>query len=137
MLLDLDNFKRINDEHGHLTGDVVLQATAKRIASAVRDSDCLARWGGEEFAILVHDLDQDGIIALAERARRALVDHPIKVDGAEFPLTLSVGATLAIDGVTTADALVDAADQALYAAKRAGRNCVRLGDPAHSEALVP
>jgi diguanylate cyclase (GGDEF)-like protein len=132
LLCDLDHFKRINDEHGHLMGDVVLQATAKRIASVVREPDCLARWGGEEFAILAHGLDRDGLIALAERARGTLTEHPVKVEGIAFPLTLSVGAALASDGLETPDALVDAADHALYAAKAAGRNCVRVWDQAAS-----
>ena len=87
--------------------------------------------GGEEFVILVAGLDRDGVRAIAERARRAVASRPIEVGDLEISLTLSVGAALSADGHgTTPDALLDAADVALYAAKHAGRNCVRvLGAP--------
>jgi diguanylate cyclase (GGDEF)-like protein len=127
--LDLDHFKRVNDEHGHLTGDAVLRAAAERIASITRSSDCLARWGGEEFAILAPATDREGAARLAERARSALAERPIEVDGTTIELTLSVGAAVAGPGLETSDALVNAADQALYEAKGAGRDCVRLFAP--------
>ncbi len=126
MLLDLDHFKRVNDEHGHLMGDAVLQAVTDRIASVLREEDCLARWGGEEFAVLAPSIDRDGVHALAERAREALAETPIRVGDVSIELTLSVGAALATKGQRTPDALVHAADQALYEAKGAGRNCVRI-----------
>ena len=130
LLLDLDHFKRVNDEHGHLMGDAVLQTVTDRIASVLRAEDCLARWGGEEFAVLAPDIDRDGVHALAERAREALAEEPIRVGDVSIDLTLSVGAALAEDGNRTPDALVHAADQALYEAKDAGRNCVRIRMPA-------
>jgi diguanylate cyclase (GGDEF)-like protein len=126
LLLDVDHFKQVNDEHGHLIGDVILRAVAHRIGSVVRASDCLARWGGEEFAILALDVDGDSVLELAERARHAVGDDPIVVDGARFELRISIGAALAGPQHTTADALVGLADQALYEAKRAGRDCVRV-----------
>lgn len=126
LLLDLDHFKRVNDEHGHLMGDAVLQEVTDRIASVLRSEDCLARWGGEEFAVLAPDVDRDGVTTLAERAREALADEPIRVGDVSIDLTLSVGAALAENGNRTPDALVDAADKALYEAKDAGRNCVRV-----------
>jgi diguanylate cyclase (GGDEF)-like protein len=129
LLLDVDHFKRVNDEHGHLTGDAVLKAAAERIASVLRGSDCLARWGGEEFAILAPETDRDGAAQLADRARAALAEHPVEVDGLAIGLTASVGAAVAGDGLETADALVSSADQALYEAKRAGRDCARLHEP--------
>jgi diguanylate cyclase (GGDEF)-like protein len=128
LLLDLDHFKRVNDEHGHLMGDAVLQAVTDRIASVLREEDCLARWGGEEFAVLAPDIDRDGAVALAERAREALAAAPVQAGEASIKLTLSVGAAIAGDGRRTPDALVHAADQALYEAKGAGRNCVRVWD---------
>ena len=128
LMLDLDHFKRINDEHGHLTGDAVLRASAYRIASILRGSDTLARWGGEEFAILAPATDADGATRLAERARAALAARPVEVEGVALELTASIGVAVAADGSVTPDALVDAADQALYDAKRAGRDCVRLSD---------
>jgi diguanylate cyclase (GGDEF)-like protein len=126
LLLDLDHFKRVNDEHGHLMGDAVLQTVTDRIASVLRDDDCLARWGGEEFAVLAPEIDQDGVLALAERAREALAESPVRVGEVSINLTLSVGAALATEGRRTPDSLVHAADEALYEAKEAGRNCVRI-----------
>jgi diguanylate cyclase (GGDEF)-like protein len=136
LLLDLDHFKRVNDEHGHLMGDAVLQTVTDRIASVLRDEDCLARWGGEEFAVLAPDIDRDGVLALAERAREALAAEPVQVGDASIDLTLSVGAALATGDRRTPDALVHAADQALYRAKDAGRNCVRIWDAGASPAGV-
>jgi diguanylate cyclase (GGDEF)-like protein len=136
LLLDLDHFKRVNDEHGHLMGDAVLQTVTDRIASVLREEDCLARWGGEEFAVLAPDIDRDGVLALAERAREALAAEPVQVGDASIDLTLSVGAALATGDRRTPDALVHAADQALYQAKGAGRNCVRIWDTGASPAGV-
>jgi diguanylate cyclase (GGDEF)-like protein len=126
LLLDLDRFKRVNDRYGHLTGDKVLGVATERIASVLRESDCLARWGGEEFAVLAPGIHRDQTAALAERVRRALAEHPFEVDGVPLELTLSVGAAVADDYLKTPDAIVHAADQALYEAKHAGRNCVRV-----------
>jgi diguanylate cyclase (GGDEF)-like protein len=137
LLLDLDHFKRVNDVHGHLMGDAVLQTVADRIASVLRQDDCLARWGGEEFAVLASDIDRDGVIALAERARGVVAERPIEVGEISIALTLSVGAALATDGMATPDSVVDAADRALYDAKAAGRNCIRVWDPSWSLELGP
>ncbi|MEA2152897.1 MAG: two-component system, cell cycle response regulator [Solirubrobacteraceae bacterium] len=126
LLLDVDHFKRINDEHGHLTGDVILQAVAARIGSTVRSTDCLARWGGEEFAILASDMNDESTQELAERARRAVSDEPVVVDGVPLSLRVSIGAALSGDGLDSPDEILDAADQALYEAKRTGRDRVRL-----------
>jgi diguanylate cyclase (GGDEF)-like protein len=130
LLLDLDHFKHVNDLNGHLMGDAVLQTVTDRIASVLREEDCLARWGGEEFAVLAPAIDRDGAFALAERAREAVAEAPIQVGDVSIELTLSVGGALATDGRRTPDALVHAADQALYEAKGAGRNCVRVWDAA-------
>jgi diguanylate cyclase (GGDEF)-like protein len=126
LLLDLDHFKSVNDRHGHSTGDAVLRAAAERIDSITRGSDCLARWGGEEFAVLAPGLDREGAIQLAERARNALTAEPVSVEDASIELTLSVGVAVLGPDTHTADSLLDAADEALYDAKRAGRNCVRV-----------
>jgi diguanylate cyclase (GGDEF)-like protein len=126
LLLDLDHFKTVNDRHGHLTGDAVLRAASDRIASVTRSGDCLARWGGEEFAILAPGIDREGATHLAERARVALAEHPVQVDGVGIDLTLSVGVAVVGPETQTPDRLIDAADEALYDAKRAGRNCVRV-----------
>jgi diguanylate cyclase (GGDEF)-like protein len=126
LMLDIDHFKQINDEHGHLMGDVILRAVAGRLGTIVRPTDCLARWGGEEFAILAPDMDGDAMLGLAERARRTLRDEPVVIDGMRLELRVSIGAVLTGDGLSTPDSVILAADQALYEAKRAGRNCVRV-----------
>jgi diguanylate cyclase (GGDEF)-like protein len=125
LVLDLDHFKSVNDRHGHFTGDAVLRAAADRIASVTRSADCLARWGGEEFALLAPGLDYEGAIELAERARTALAERPVEVEGVAIDLTLSVGVAVVAPETQTSDRLLDAADEALYAAKHSGRNCVR------------
>jgi diguanylate cyclase (GGDEF)-like protein len=132
LLLDLDHFKSVNDRYGHRTGDAVLQAAAERIASITRASDCLARWGGEEFAIFAPGVDTDDAILLAERARAALADRPVEVDDLAIELTLSVGLAVVGSETRTPDRLVDAADEALYEAKRSGRNCVRVFQEAYA-----
>jgi diguanylate cyclase (GGDEF)-like protein len=129
LLLDLDHFKAVNDRYGHLTGDAVLRAAADRIASVTRSSDCLARWGGEEFAVLAPGIDREAALLLAERARTALADQPVQIEGAAIELTLSVGVAVVGPGIETPDRLLDAADEALYEAKRSGRNCVREYQP--------
>jgi diguanylate cyclase (GGDEF)-like protein len=126
LLMDLDHFKDVNDEYGHLMGDALLRAAASRLSSILRASDCLARWGGEEFAILAPGLDHQGMLELSERARSSISASPITIDGISFELTVSVGAALTDRTLRTPDEVVDAADQALYEAKHAGRNCVRL-----------
>jgi diguanylate cyclase (GGDEF)-like protein/putative nucleotidyltransferase with HDIG domain len=113
---DLDRFKEINDRFGHAVGDQVLQRVAKAIESAKRGFDSAARVGGEEFAILAPDADEHGSYMLAERIRAV-----VETDG-PGPLTISFGvATFPLHGQST-DALLRAGDQALYAAKRLGRN---------------
>jgi diguanylate cyclase (GGDEF)-like protein len=136
LLLDIDHFKQINDGHGHLTGDVILRAVARRTGATLRDTDCLARWGGEEFVILTHVLDREEMLELAERVRRTIADDPVVVDGTPFELRVSIGAVLAGEGIETPDAIIRAADDALYEAKRAGRDrvCLRSGPPSSSAA---
>jgi diguanylate cyclase (GGDEF)-like protein len=129
LLVDLDHFKAINDGHGHLTGDLVLQVAAQRLASVIRPTETLARWGGEEFAILAAGLDQAGALALGERLRAAIAEAPIEVRGEVIELSASVGVALAGGGVEDPDAVVGAADHALYEAKAAGRNRVVIAGP--------
>lgn len=130
LLIDLDEFKRVNDRHGHLAGDLALQVSAHRLAGALRGTELLARWGGEEFAVLVPRIGRADAVALGERLRSALADRQIDLGGEGVRLTGSVGVALAADGLSTPDELVGAADRALYAAKDAGRNAVRTWAPA-------
>jgi diguanylate cyclase (GGDEF)-like protein/PAS domain S-box-containing protein len=124
VLIDVDHFKRFNDDHGHQTGDEVLASVAHTLSGRVRKTDLAARYGGEEFAVLLTDVDLTGALAVAEQLRAAIEHMP----GAH-PVTASFGVVLAEEGATAAS-LIAAADAALYAAKRAGRNRVMPADPA-------
>jgi two-component system cell cycle response regulator len=125
-MFDIDHFKKVNDGHGHLAGDAVLRAVARRVGSLIRAEDVLARYGGEEFVILARGVPREGVVRLAERVRRAVEELPIDVGGQTLSLTVSVGvATLAeCDAHATGDLLVAHVDERLYRAKATGRNRV-------------
>jgi diguanylate cyclase (GGDEF)-like protein len=124
ILLDIDNFKSINDGHGHQAGDEVLRKVGAVLAASVRQVDLAARYGGEEFAVIVPETDLDGALDLAERLRSALEKEQIELeDGTRLSVTASLGA--AVKGnLPGGEKLVAAADEALYEAKRAGKNRV-------------
>ncbi|BEU94664.1 GGDEF domain-containing protein [Acidovorax sp. DW039] len=130
-LCDVDHFKRVNDTHGHAVGDKVLQAVARTMAGHLREDDLLARWGGEEFLALLPYTDTATARQVAERIRQAVQDSSLDLGDlseGEQPLrvTLSFGVTLVQDAQDL-KAATARADQALYASKRAGRNCVSVG----------
>ncbi|WIM96832.1 GGDEF domain-containing protein [Actinoplanes oblitus] len=123
LLLDVDHFKHINDTYGHPAGDQVLTEVAHRLRDACGSNDVVARFGGEEFAVLMAS-DPDGPAALAERLRELIAGTPVLVDGrTEVAVTVSIGAA-ELPGEASTDDLLNAADAALYAAKRGGRNRV-------------
>ncbi|MEJ5222605.1 MAG: GGDEF domain-containing protein, partial [Tepidiforma sp.] len=125
-LVDLDRFKALNDTYGHLTGDEVLRAVAARMKSVLRDADLLARFGGEEFVVVLPSTPLEGAIQSAERVREAIAARPIEAAGQEIPVTASFGVSAyRADALMTPEWLIKEADLALYEAKRAGRNCVR------------
>ncbi|MFN8183196.1 MAG: PAS domain S-box protein [Candidatus Nanopelagicales bacterium] len=120
---DVDHFKRINDTRGHMVGDAVLREVAQRVRAAVRQTDLLARMGGDEFLLVldgVHSYDEATV--LGEKIRHQF-DRPIEVNGLAVPVTLSVGVTL-LRGDEDADRVIARADQAMYRAKESGRNTV-------------
>lgn len=126
VVMDLDHFKRINDEHGHAAGDQVLRAVAARIQSNLRDEDLLARLGGEEFALLLRDTPLVEAVAVAERARRRIGGAPIHFEGRPIQTSASFGVACTSEpGVETTDHLFSQADQRMYQAKQAGRNRVQ------------
>jgi diguanylate cyclase (GGDEF)-like protein len=134
-LIDLDHFKRVNDTYGHLPGDAVLVQAAARIRRSVRSYDCVARWGGEEFAVIVPVVaSDDALRSIGEGLRRAIAAEPFEADGALLSLTASVGCVRAGRDRWTAEALVAAADRALYEAKDGGRNRTRTAHDAPSDA---
>jgi diguanylate cyclase (GGDEF)-like protein len=129
LMLDVDHFKQINDTYGHAAGDDTLVQMAARVGTAVRSYDTVARWGGEEIAVLLPDVaDTDRLRSVAEAVRDSIAATPFRVQDASHRITVSVGAVLACGGGFSADAALDAADQAMYAAKRRGRDRVCLFD---------
>ncbi len=130
LMLDIDHFKKVNDLHGHLAGDAVLQALADKIHNVIRNEDVFARYGGEEFAIICRATPQSDAGVLAERIRSSAHDLPVSVGPDEIRFTVSVGVA-GVPDVAAANALelISAADKALYAAKRAGRDRIVIGNP--------
>jgi diguanylate cyclase (GGDEF)-like protein len=147
LVLDIDHFKQVNDRHGHLVGDLVLSAVAAEIKHEVREEDLVGRFGGEEFVVLLMGLDgehdPDAAHAVAERIRKRIEQLQVRV-GEPAREVLVAGLTVSIGGATfPADGselvqLVEGADTAMYAAKRAGRNTVRMGvEPVSGAASLP
>jgi len=124
MLFDIDHFKQVNDGYGHPAGDEVLRDIADRAVRQVRSVDLVGRLGGEEFAVVMPETSLGDAIAVAERLRSAVADEPFMLQGKSdrLPITVSVGIAMAGDGSDTLETLLKRADDALYAAKNAGRN---------------
>lgn len=129
LMLDIDFFKRVNDQHGHAAGDRVLKVVANLLRDNVRTTDALGRIGGEEFAIATVETDGDAARELAERIRAAVATTPIGTGSHPIRVTISVGIAVARDD-DTADSVLSRADTALYAAKAAGRNRIVCADEA-------
>jgi two-component system cell cycle response regulator len=136
LIADLDNFKKINDLHGHAAGDEVLRQAAATLRATARESDFIARYGGEEFVVVAPDCDVAGAILLAERFRAAVADLRIGFRAASIRVTSSVGIAMAgTETMKSAFDAIDRADQALYRAKAAGRDAVWMWDPAKNAAI--
>jgi diguanylate cyclase (GGDEF)-like protein len=127
VICDVDHFKQVNDNYGHLAGDAVLRELAKRIDSSLRSYDSVGRYGGEEFIILIPGANGAGAAELAERLRAAVADLPMQTNEGEFRCTMSFGAT-ALNKRQAFDlnSLIREADEALLLAKNSGRNRVEL-----------
>jgi two-component system cell cycle response regulator len=128
MLLDIDRFKAINDNHGHAVGDVALKEVAQRLRQHLRAADVVARYGGEEFLAVLANAPAQHVMMVAERLREAVEAEPLVVNGGlVLPITLSIG--VAVGGpLEPVDSLIEAADRALYRAKQEGRNRAFLAD---------
>ncbi|MES1939061.1 diguanylate cyclase [Salinisphaera sp. T5B8] len=124
LMIDLDHFKRINDNHGHGAGDTVLRAVAAIMRDRIRDSDFVCRLGGEEFCVLLPAADLFAARELAERIRDAIETLECREREAVLRLTVSIGIAIAEDAAVSLDTLLHAADQNLYRAKLGGRNQV-------------
>jgi diguanylate cyclase (GGDEF)-like protein len=121
-MFDLDHFKRLNDGHGHLAGDTVLRETARVAASLVRDDECLARYGGEELALVLPEAPAGEALAAVERVRTAIGACGVPFGGAVLRITASAGLAALAPSMDSASMLVAAADAALYRAKALGRD---------------
>ncbi len=127
-IMDLDNFKVVNDTHGHIAGDKVLAAYARYVMEHVRTYDKVFRYGGEEFLICLPGTDLKTGYALIERLREGLAANTVDHGGKAILVTVSFGVTL-LDPDTSVEESIGRVDKALYAAKAAGRNCSRIWDP--------
>ena len=128
LLFDIDWFKRVNDTQGHAAGDAVLKEVASRILRRVRGFDLVARYGGEEFVVVLPETPLPVAMVVAERLRSAVAEKPIEVGAPPvgLPITISIGVAMTRGVEETPETLLHRADEALYAAKAAGRNCIRV-----------
>jgi diguanylate cyclase (GGDEF)-like protein len=129
LLIDLDNFKSINDRFGHAFGDRVLQIFAATARNAVRGSDFVGRLGGEEFAVVLHGMARERALAVAERIRNAFADEAEVIEGQKVGATVSIGLALHDGSAIAFTELLWKADRALYQAKEGGRNRVEWAVP--------
>jgi diguanylate cyclase (GGDEF)-like protein len=132
LFLDLDGFKSVNDRHGHLCGSRALIEAASVIRSCARETDTPARFGGDEFALVLPDTGSDGAVAVAERVRERISAYSFlrASDGLDIRLTASVGVATLPDVAASAEELIKAADTAMYRVKEQGKNGVFLAiDP--------
>ena len=147
LILDLDHFKAVNDTYGHLAGDEVLAAVAETLRAEVREGDVVGRFGGEEFVVLLRDLELTSsgrrqMAAVAERIRARVAQLAVVVNTPDGPLTIdglstSVGAVFDLGRTCTLQQVLGAADAALYSAKRDGRNVVKFGPPGIPAPALP
>ncbi len=153
IMADLDHFKSVNDTYGHATGDIVLKGASEVLRDNLRATDVAARWGGEEFLVVLPETDLDGGTLWAERWRGGIEQSDFESsDGRHLKVTLSVGVAAYEPSIANAEVLIDVADKALYRAKEGGRNQVvvqepsgdaasgeqlELGEPAPEKPLTP
>jgi len=132
LVLDMDHFKRINDEHGHLVGDAALKCVGAALADELRGYDALGRFGGEEFVALLPNVDASGARHAAERLRRRIesIAVPLPEGDQTVSISASIGVALCPDNGASLDDVLHAADDAMYQAKRSGRNTVRVAPAA-------
>ncbi|MGC4069101.1 MAG: GGDEF domain-containing protein [Polyangiaceae bacterium] len=137
LLLDIDHFKRINDEYGHPAGDAVLVEFVRRIRTELGVADVLARYGGEEFAIIARGMSLSEAARVAESVRRAICDSPFDVGSASLDVTVSIGCastSCCEENAPLSETLIAVADRRLYVAKDTGRNRVIVSD---TEVTIP
>ncbi|HUF17851.1 MAG TPA: GGDEF domain-containing protein, partial [Thermoanaerobaculia bacterium] len=126
-LIDIDFFKKINDTHGHAAGDEVLREVSNIFTTSIRAADIAARYGGEEFTVMMPETDLSDGVQVAEKIREIIESHTFHTEAGDIPVTVSIGvATFPRSKMQSARELIEAADKALYRAKRSGRNQVQV-----------
>jgi diguanylate cyclase (GGDEF)-like protein len=130
MMCDIDHFKSFNDQYGHSVGDDVLREVARRLHNSVRSYDMVGRYGGEEFLVSLNKCNPESAVARAENLRAKIGGCPIQTANKQVTVTISIGLALSTEFTQcTVEEIIHQADMALYAAKAAGRNCVRVAQP--------
>ena len=129
LMIDADGFKPVNDTHGHEAGDHVLKELARALRHSVRTDDMVARLGGDEFLVICPRTDLEGSRRLAEKVRESIAAMSVPVGSGRWQGSVSVGFAVRREGMARPEELIKAADDGVYLAKRAGRNCVRTADP--------
>lgn len=135
LMMDIDNFKHINDTYGHAAGDTVLQEFSRRCSQAIRSYDLLARMGGEEFAVLLRGAGINEIAEIGERIRTEICNTPFLAGNVELPVTVSIGGAVRLNREYAIEATISRADKALYLAKHTGRNRMEIEDTASDTIL--
>lgn len=128
LVIDLDNFKLINDNYGHPVGDLVLESVSRIIRENTRQGDIVARYGGEEFAVFLPSTVGSNARTVAERLRKKIAEKELIVDGSVIKVTVSIGVACNADGAASSGTIMTRADQAMYQAKRQGKNRVCMSD---------
>jgi len=129
LMVDIDHFKRVNDTHGHLVGDDVLQAISSRLKSMLRAYDVIGRYGGEEFLVVLPATNLAEGMRVAERLRAGVCDQPVRCGGLELQVSISIGVAVTLDADEPIPQLLSRADQGMYKAKESGRNRVYSVEP--------
>jgi diguanylate cyclase (GGDEF)-like protein len=124
LMFDIDHFKKINDTYGHPAADSALKDLALIVRKTLRTSDVFARYGGDEFVVLMREIDDAGTLVLAKRIRKLIKKHKFVFEGMQISFTISLGIASLSDKVSNASELIQVADKYLYKAKQAGRNCI-------------
>jgi len=137
IMLDIDKFKLINDEHGHHVGDTVLRAVAGRLRNALSEKDHISRYGGDEFSIVLPDTNFPSAIEVARRLHHAVGKQEVNIGSESIPITISVGVAVTGGAISTLDELLNEADQRLLVAKRGGRNRVVFDEIEATLTAVP
>jgi len=132
LMVDLDHFKKINDTLGHLAGDKVLSEVGRRLGKAVRETDFIGRYGGEEFVVILPETHASDAAQIAEKMRELIAERPVFFEGRPINITVSIGVAELSNNMTNYEEVFQDADKALYISKENGRNRITCFNPAQA-----